>query len=90
MELTGKIIALMEAKNGISQRTENPCMTQEHVNLSTEVTDEDLANAWTDEFGVVYSKDRKRLLCCERKHFPSKKYCVKVGTIVICDWAFSG
>ena len=31
MELTGKIIAVMEAKNGISQRTGNPWMTQEYV-----------------------------------------------------------
>lgn len=30
--------------------------------LSTEVTEEDLANAWTDEYGVMYSKDKKRLL----------------------------
>lgn len=31
MEITGKIIAVMEAKNGISQRTGNPWMTQEYV-----------------------------------------------------------
>ena len=31
MELTGKIIAVMEAKNGISQRTGNLWMTQEYV-----------------------------------------------------------
>ena len=31
MELTGKIIAVMEAKSGISQRTGNPWMTQEYV-----------------------------------------------------------
>ena len=31
MELTGKIIDVMEAKNGISQRTGNPWMTQEYV-----------------------------------------------------------
>ena len=34
----------------------------ESEDLSTEVTEEDLANAWTDEFGVKYSRDRKRLL----------------------------
>ena len=31
MELTGKIIAVMEAKSGISQRTGKPWMTQEYV-----------------------------------------------------------
>jgi len=31
MELTGKIIAVMEAKSGISQRTGNSWMTQEYV-----------------------------------------------------------
>lgn len=30
--------------------------------LSTEVTEDDLANAWTDGYGVKYSKDKKRLL----------------------------
>ena len=34
----------------------------EVVNLSTEVTEKDLANAWTDEYGVMYSKDKNRLL----------------------------
>ena len=54
----------------------------EEENLSTEVTDEDLANAWTDEFGVKYSADRKRLLEMPRK---IDKYSVLVGTKVICD-----
>ena len=31
MELTGKIIAVMEARSGISARTGNPWMTQEYV-----------------------------------------------------------
>ena len=30
--------------------------------LSTKVTEEDLKNAWQDEFGVKYSADKKRLL----------------------------
>ena len=54
-------------------------------NLSTKVTGEDLANAWTDEYGVKYSKDRKKLLQCNRL---IKEYSVKDGTIVICDNAF--
>lgn len=31
MDLTGKVIAIMEARSGVSQRTGNPWMTQEYV-----------------------------------------------------------
>ena len=55
-------------------------------NLSTEVTEEDLANAWTDEYGVKYSIDRKRLLKAANN---LEDYSIKSGTIVICDNAFS-
>ena len=58
----------------------------EEENLSTEVTDEDLANAWTDEFGVMYSEDRKRLLKASRN---LKIYTIREGTKVICDGAFN-
>jgi serine/threonine protein kinase len=57
----------------------------EEENLSTKVTDEDLANAWTDEFGVKYSADRKRLLMAPRD---IKEYEILNGTIVICDNSF--
>ena len=56
------------------------------VDISTKVTNEDLAEAVEDEFGVKYSKDRKRLLR------PSKnikgEYHIRRGTICICDDAF--
>ena len=53
--------------------------------LSTEVTEEDLANAWTDEFGVKYSPDKKRLI-----HAPGEiqDYIILDGTEIICDDAF--
>ena len=54
-------------------------------NLSTVVTDEDLANAWTDEYGVKYSIDRKRLL---RVNETLTSYSIKEGTKVICDDSF--
>ena len=54
----------------------------EEENLSTEVTEEDLANAWTDEYGVMYSADRKRLLRAPRD---INEYSVREGTKVICD-----
>ena len=52
--------------------------------LSTKVTKEDLAEAVTDEFGAMYSKDGKRLL----NGVYIKQYKIKEGTKVICDDAF--
>lgn len=62
----------------------------EDDDLATEVTEEDLANSWTDEFGVMYSSDRRRLL--KIKDYLWKKdewhYSIYKGTKVICDDAF--
>ena len=55
----------------------------EHVN--TEVTKEDLADAWEDEYGVKYSKDRTRLL---KGNSMLSSYTILAGTKVICDNAF--
>lgn len=60
----------------------------EEEELSTNVTDEDRANAVIDEFGAKYSKDGKRLLNVPYKKII--KYKIKDGTKVICDYAFSG
>ena len=54
--------------------------------LSTKVTDEDLKKIWSDEFGAVYSRDKKRLLKCPK----IRMYNIKVGTKVIADQAFKG
>ena len=51
----------------------------------TKVTEVDLANVWTDEFGVKYSADRTRLLKLPNE---LKEYKVVDGTKVICDMAF--
>lgn len=51
----------------------------------TKITKNDAANAWTDEFGVIYSADKKRLLWVPAEIC---KYSVPEGTEVICDWAF--
>lgn len=53
--------------------------------LSTIVTEEDKKNCWTDEFGVVYSSDRKRLLKAPNEIV---KYSIPIGTEIVCDWAF--
>ncbi|MBD5279039.1 MAG: leucine-rich repeat protein [Bacteroides sp.] len=55
--------------------------------IDTSCTDKDIAEGIADEFGVIYSKDGKRLLTC--KSCSLSKYQIKSGTIVICDAAFS-
>ena len=57
------------------------------VDISTEVTEEDLVEAIEDEYGVKYSKDRKRLLKAPQNI--KGEYCIRKGTICICDDAFS-
>ena len=59
---------------------------QQEENLSTKVTDEDLENAWTDAYGVIYSADKKRLL---RAPKDLKEYSILTRTKVICDKAFN-
>ena len=54
--------------------------------ISTEVTEEDWKDAWTDEFGVRYSKDGKKLL--ESTDQGLKNYTIRQGTRSICDEAF--
>ena len=60
---------------------------KKQIELSTAVTEEDLANAVEDEFGVKYSKDGLRLL---KSNNDIINYVVKAGTRVICDRAFRG
>ena len=55
--------------------------------LSTEPTEEELKEAFVDEWGVKYSKDRRKLLKVPNKL--SGAYSVKEGTRIICDHAFS-
>ena len=61
-----------------------PELVAEEV-LSTEVTYEDLAEGVKDEYGVIYSKDGKRLL---KGNETLTEYTVRKGTRVICDGAF--
>ena len=58
----------------------------EEENLSTVVTEEDLANAWVDAHGVKYSADKKRLLRVPRN---MTTYSIREGTKVIADEAFA-
>ena len=56
------------------------------VPLSTKVTKEDLAEAYTDEYGVKFSPDRKRLLETPRDLV---SYTIPDTVTTICDEAFS-
>ena len=55
--------------------------------LSTETTEEELKEAFVDEWGVKYSKDGRKLLYAPG--VLSGAYSVKEGTRIICDSAFS-
>ena len=55
------------------------------VPLSTKVTDEDLAEAYIDEYGVMFSPDRKRLLSAPRNLV---SYTIPDTVTTICDGAF--
>ena len=61
--------------------------------LSTEATKEDLKDAIEDEYGVMYSRDGKKLLEALfweiKASLCGKEYVVREGTEVICDGAFS-
>ncbi len=52
----------------------------------TPAKEEEFIDAWTDEHGVKYSQDRKRLLHNTNPNLTS--YTVPEGTEVICDNAF--
>ena len=62
----------------------------EDDDLSTEVKEEDLINAWTDEFGIFYSLDRRKLLKVSKELWEKEnwEYNILKGTKVICDNAF--
>ena len=55
--------------------------------LSTMVSEYDIKNGVEDDFGVVYSRDGKRLLRYNSDGL--EEYKVKKGTIIICDEAFA-
>ena len=64
----------------------NPLLPQTIEDLSTKVTWEELKEAFTDEWGVEYSKDRRKLL--KAPQGLNGTYSIRKGTKIICDWAF--
>ena len=55
--------------------------------IPTEVTEEELEKGWKDEFGVIYSADRKKVLKAP-KSLKGADYIVKDGVQVVCPCAF--
>ena len=66
---------------------EKPSITSVMEELSTEITKEELKEAFIDEWGVEYSKDGRKLLGVSGEL--GGAYSIKVGTRIICDSAFS-
>lgn len=54
--------------------------------LSMEITEEEINNDFEDSYGVLYSKDGKRLLKCNNPELET--YSIKNGTVEICCQAF--
>ena len=66
---------------------EKPILSQTIEDLSTEITEDELKEAFIDERGVKYSKDGRKLL--EAPKELREGYSVKEGTRIICNKAFS-
>ena len=58
----------------------------DNLDMCTEATDEELNEAITDELGVKYSKDGRKLLKAPYKL--NGTYSIKEGVRIICDEAF--
>ena len=67
---------------------EKPILSQTIEDLSTEIIEEELKEAFIDEWGVKYSKDGRKLL--EAPKELRGGYAVKEGTRIICNNAFAG
>ena len=65
---------------------EKPILSVINEDLSTNPTEEELKEAFVDEWGVKYSKDGRKLLDVSLNF--RGVYSVKEGTKIICDMAF--
>lgn len=88
-------LAIAQGHNGAKSAFDE-CVEQERkifeenevISKNTKVTEEDIKKGVKDEYGVVYSKDWKRLLTANLLR-NTTSYKIKPGTLVICDEAFS-
>ena len=67
---------------------EKPIPSQTIEDSSTEITEDELKEAFIDERGVKYSKDVRKLLKVPQEL--RRGYSVKEGTRIICNNAFAG
>ena len=67
---------------------EKPILLQTIEDISTKATEEELKKAITDEFGVKYSKDGRKLLKATQELNLNGTYSIRKGTKVVCDRAF--
>ena len=67
---------------------EKPILPQTIEDLSTKATDEELKEAFVDEWGVKYSKDGRKLLKATQELNLNGTYSIKEGVRIICDHAF--
>ena len=65
---------------------EKPILLQTIEDISTKATDEELKEAFVDEWGVKYSKDGRKLLKAPQKL--DGTYSIIEGVMIICDKAF--
>ena len=65
---------------------EKPILLQTFEDISTKATEEELKEAFVDEWGVKYSKDGRKLLKAPQEL--DGTYSIRKGTKVICDEAF--
>ena len=65
---------------------EKPILLQTIEDISTKATEEELKEAFVDEWGVKYSKDGRKLLKAPQEL--DGTYSIRKGTKVICDEAF--
>ena len=65
---------------------EKPLLPQIIEDLSTKATEEELKEAFVDEWGVKYSKDGRKLLKAPKKL--DGIYSIRKGTKIICEEAF--
>ena len=66
---------------------EKPILLQTIEDLSTKATEEELKEAFVDEWGVKYSKDGRKLL--DARRVQGVYYIIKDRTKIICDGAFN-
>ena len=66
---------------------EKPILSQTIEDLSTEITEDELKEAFIDEWGVKYSKDVRKLSKAPKEL--RRGYSVKEGTRIICNHAFA-